>query len=93
MTEIDVKFPPEFVALCERDALTPAGVVEQFIRDLCSLPGSSGSDERLYAKLYYDRCGYTMDTETLIPDRLEPAAQTMACLTGIERPARPKRDD
>lgn len=90
MTENNVKFPPEFVALCKRDGLAPAGVLEQFIRDLCSLPGSSGSDERLYAKLYYDRCGYTMHTETLIPERLESAAQTLAYMARIERPVRSK---
>jgi hypothetical protein len=33
-------------------------VLEGFIRDLCALDGSHGSDERDKAQAYSDRCGY-----------------------------------
>lgn len=30
-------------------------VIEQFIADLCELPGSAGSDERRHAAAWFDR--------------------------------------
>jgi len=50
--------PVEFVQMCTVDDTSPEEVLAGFIRDLCALPGSNGSDERDYANNYYDRCGY-----------------------------------
>ena len=66
---IQLALPPEFVALCERDATTPETVLRGFIADLCELVSyavhpradgycTNGSDERLYARQYYERVGY-----------------------------------
>lgn len=41
-----------------RDGITPAAVLEGFIGDLCSGTYTHGSDERMYANMYYDRCCY-----------------------------------
>ena len=40
------------------DGTTPAEVLEGFINDLVASDQSRGSDERMYAQQYYDRCGY-----------------------------------
>ena len=55
---MNIKLPPEFLAKCEGDGVSPRDVLEGFIRDLCALDGSRGSDERDLAQQYYDRCGY-----------------------------------
>ena len=43
-----------------RDGTTPAAVLEGFIGDLCDGTYSHGSDERMYAEQYYDRCCYDL---------------------------------
>jgi len=51
-----VLLPNEFIAMCEADGVSPIEVLNGFIRDLCGLAGSHGSDERDLAQRYYDRC-------------------------------------
>ncbi len=55
---LNIKLPLEFKNLCKQDGVSPREVLEGFIRDLCALDGSHGSDERDKAQAYYDRCGY-----------------------------------
>jgi len=59
--------PDEFLALCEGVDETPAAVLQGFIADLCHLEESpyitNGSDERLFAEEYFDRCGYRARAE------------------------------
>jgi hypothetical protein len=42
----------------KQDGVSPREVLEGFIRNLCALDGSHGSDERDKAQACYDRCGY-----------------------------------
>ncbi|HJT20090.1 MAG TPA: hypothetical protein VJ746_06445 [Nitrospira sp.] len=69
--------PAEFVELCRTDGTTPEAVLRGFIADLCGLVSyvsnprpdgycSNGSDERLYAREYYDRVGYSWYRESSI---------------------------
>jgi hypothetical protein len=53
-----IDLPEEFLALCQRDGITPKELLQGFIADLSALPGSHGSDEREHTGRYYDRCGY-----------------------------------
>ncbi|MCO5091965.1 hypothetical protein [Bosea sp. (in: a-proteobacteria)] len=55
---VKIDLPSEFRFLCEDADVSPKDVLEGFIRDLCALPGSNGSDERDRAQAYFDRCGY-----------------------------------
>lgn len=66
---ITLPLPPEFIALCERDQVTPDIVLRGFIADVCALMNwardpradgysSNGSDERDMAYAYYERVGY-----------------------------------
>ena len=66
---ITLDLPPEFIALCEHDGIAPEFVLRGFIADLCEIISwqnaprsdgynSNGSDERSYARAYYDRVGY-----------------------------------
>ena len=41
-----VLLPPEFIAMCEADGVSPDEVLNGFLADLCGLYGSHGSDER-----------------------------------------------
>jgi hypothetical protein len=60
--EITLPLPPEFIALCKEDQITPEIVLRGFIADLCDLRtveySTNGSDERNLAEMYYDRVGY-----------------------------------
>lgn len=47
-----------FFEKCYLDETTPAEVLEGFINDLIDGCRTRGSDERLFAKQYYSRCGY-----------------------------------
>ena len=47
-----------FIEKCFRDGTTPAEVLEGFICDLTGAERTRGSDERMYAGQYYERCGY-----------------------------------
>lgn len=58
MKTFTIEAHPDFVEKCEADGVAPQDVLAAFIRDLCGLPGSSGSDERDLAQRYYLRCGY-----------------------------------
>jgi hypothetical protein len=61
--------PDEFIALCERDGVSPETVLRGFIADVCGIVSwardprddgycSNGSDERDMAYAYYERVGY-----------------------------------
>ena len=43
-----------------RSGTTPAAVLEGFIGDLCSGTYTHGSDERMYADQYFERCCYDL---------------------------------
>jgi hypothetical protein len=66
---IKLALPEEFIALCASDGVAPELVLRGFIADLCELMSwaadprldgycSNGSDERSYARAYYERVGY-----------------------------------
>ena len=66
---VRLELPNEFLDLCIRDRTTAATVLRGFIADLCGITNcasnprpdgysSNGSDERMLAQAYYDRCGY-----------------------------------
>jgi len=59
--------PDEFLQLCEEVNQTPATILQGFIADLCDLKKSpyitNGSDERLLAEKYFERCGYRYEGE------------------------------
>lgn len=68
-TRITLQLPEEFLALCREDGVEPELVLRGFIADLCELISwaddrrtdgycSNGSDERAYARRYYERVGY-----------------------------------
>ena len=48
-----------FITKCYQDGTTPAEVLEGFINDLIAGSRTRGSDERMYAGQYYERCGYS----------------------------------
>lgn len=58
---VKISIPPEFEYLCESSNIKAKDVLEGFIRDLCALDGSHGSDERDLAYVYFHRCGYGRD--------------------------------
>ena len=47
-----------FTDKCRDDGTTPEEVLEGFINDLIGGSQTRGSDERMLARQYYDRCGY-----------------------------------
>lgn len=55
LTDEDLK---DFITKCYQDGTTPAEVLEGFINDLIAGSRTRGSDERMYAGQYYERCGY-----------------------------------
>ena len=66
---LTLQLPPEFIALCEDDGVTPEMVLRGFIADLAGIMNwasdpradgysSNGSDERRMAMEYYERVGY-----------------------------------
>ena len=94
MTIVETPIPKEFLKMCQRHKVTPEHVLQQFIRDLCHLEGTSGSDERLYAQLYYERCGYAWSAgvdDDIVPSRLSEPADTLAAMAGIARPVKKQR--
>ena len=70
---VNLEVPREFLTYCERRGLTPIIVLRAFIADLCEIQNlfvhpredgysSSGSDERLLAREYFQRTfGWTED--------------------------------
>ena len=70
-SKLTLNLPVEFLDLCKSDDCTPDEVLRGFIADLCGIQPATheelsanggyctnGSDERMYAQHYYDRCGY-----------------------------------
>ena len=68
--ELTIELPREFIALCQRDSVTPEIVLKGFIADLTGIMSrskaprtdgysSNGSDEREMARAYYRRVGYS----------------------------------
>lgn len=66
---VTISLPDEFLELCEFDRTEPERVLRGFIADLCEIMSwcsnprsdgysSNGSDERNFARVYYDRVGY-----------------------------------
>jgi len=66
---VTINLPEEFVALCADDMVCPTAILRGFIADLCGIIhwhsnprvdgyNSNGSDEREFARRYYDRVGY-----------------------------------
>ncbi len=66
---LTLALPEEFIALCERDGVTPETVLRGFIADVSGIISwardprsdgysSNGSDERMMAYAYYERVGY-----------------------------------
>ncbi|MBL8438425.1 MAG: hypothetical protein JNM61_09520 [Zoogloeaceae bacterium] len=66
---LTLELPPEFIAVCAVDGVTPELVLRGFIADLAGIMnwanapradgyGSNGSDERRMAREYYERVGY-----------------------------------
>lgn len=58
--ELSDKETKAFIDKCTQDGTTPAEVLEGFICDLTGAERTRGSDERMFARQYYDRCGYGM---------------------------------
>ena len=67
--KIEIELPSEFMELCNFDMTSPEMVLRGFIADLCSITdsvtrpradgfNSNGSDEREFARAYYERVGY-----------------------------------
>ena len=56
--ELTDKETTAFIEMCYRDGTTPAEVLEGFICDLTGVERTRGSDERMDADQYYERCGY-----------------------------------
>ena len=67
--KLTLELPPEFIALCAGDGVTPETVLRGFIADLAGIVNwaanprvdgysSNGSDERMMARDYYERVGY-----------------------------------
>lgn len=52
---IKIDIPVDVIALCNIFDITPKLLLEQYMCDLCSLPGNGGSDERRMAKDYFLR--------------------------------------
>ena len=49
-----------FLEMCYRDGTTPAEVLAGFINDLVCGAHTRGSDERMYAQQYFERCCYDL---------------------------------
>ncbi len=81
MDEMAIDFPAEFIGLCGRDGVRPEKVIRQFIADVCGLPYSSGSDERILAQRYYERCGYTHIG--VVPERRQKVADGLVEWSGV----------
>lgn len=60
--KVSLTLPVEFLELCKSDNIEPGEVLRDLIADLCGLETreycNGGSDERDYAKAWYERRGY-----------------------------------
>lgn len=52
---VTIEIPKTLEDLARSVCTTPQALLESFIRDLCDLPGSNGSDERRAADAWFDR--------------------------------------
>jgi len=66
MTAVTIEIPATLDALARSVYTTPKALLESFIRDLCDLPDSNGSDERRAAEAWFDRVVWPL------PDDDEP---------------------
>ncbi len=68
--ELTINLPQEFLDICDADGVEPDEVVRGFIADLAEINSSvsgdrddrycsNGGDERMLAREYYDRVGYS----------------------------------
>lgn len=88
--KVTIDLPDEFLELCDFDRTDPVRVLRGFIGDLCRIISwqseprldgynSNGSDEREYARAYYDRVGYPYQGEWLrenaLPEEKAPPRQ------------------
>ena len=71
---ISIQLPDEFLELCDKDMVSPERVRRGFIADLSDIISwqahpradkynSNGSDERDFARSYYDRVGYPYEAQ------------------------------
>ena len=83
---LTLQLPPEFVALCESDGVTPEQVLRGFIADLAGIMNwaadpradgysSNGSDERDHAESYIERAWGHMREEAEQAQRSREEAQ------------------
>ncbi len=74
--KVTISLPDEFLELCDYDRIEPERVLRGFIADLCEIISwcsnpradgynSNGSDERSFARAYYDRVGYPYEGQWL----------------------------
>lgn len=74
--KVTIYLPEEFVAFCADDMVCPALLLRGFIADLCEIMNwhsnprvdgysSNGSDEREFARQYFDRVGYPYEAQRL----------------------------
>jgi hypothetical protein len=73
---VTINLPEEFLELCDYDRTDPERVLRGFIADLCGIIdwhsnrrtdkyNSNGSDEREFARAYYERVGYPYEGKWL----------------------------
>jgi hypothetical protein len=71
---LTLQLPDEFLELCDYDMVSPERVLRGFIADLSRIESwashpradrysSNGSDEREFARAYYDRVGYPYEAQ------------------------------
>lgn len=74
--KVTISLPDEFLDLCHYDRTEPERVLRGFIADLCEIMNwcshpradgysSNGSDERTFARAYYERVGYAYEGKWL----------------------------
>lgn len=74
--KVTIDLPDEFLELCDFDRIEPTRILRGFIADLCGIISwhsnpraesysSNGSDEREFARAYYDRVGYPYEGQWL----------------------------
>lgn len=52
---VNLAIPQELVELAQSVGTSAQDVIENFIRDLCELPGNNGSDERMHVDAWFNR--------------------------------------
>lgn len=88
--------PHKFIALCQRDGVSPDVLLRGFIVDLCELMGwaadpctegycSNGSDDRRMAMEYFERVGYPWWNKSWAKSPNPCMALTRRACSGLER--------